>query len=74
MVAVALRHTASFATSRSYSVQSTSIQIACKESDHRVGEYIADYSELSAGDIAAPHAEMDELLARSKVVSVKRGL
>lgn len=74
MVAVLQRHTASFATTRSYSVPAKDVAFSCENAVHRVGEYVADYSELTEDEIAAPVPEMDGLLARSKVVSVKRGL
>ena len=74
MVAVLLRQTASFATTTSYAVKAADVQLSCGEVLHSVGEYVADYSELSADDIGASIPRIDDLLARSKVVSVKRGL
>lgn len=66
--------TASFMTTRSFSVDRTDIQMSCAEVLPRVGEYVADYSALSAEEIATPIKDVDDLLARSKVISVKRGL
>lgn len=37
-----------------------------------VGEYYADYSELTADELAASDANADALIARSRVVSTKR--
>lgn len=68
MVAVALR-AASFVTSRSFTVQTE--QFSCGESIDRVGEYVADYSELTSDELAARDPHLDDLLARSRVVSVK---
>jgi hypothetical protein len=44
------------------------------EEVHKVGEYYADYSEVSFEELAKPIPEMDDLLQRSRLVSVKRGL
>lgn len=74
MVAVLQRQTASFITTHTYSVKAAEVQMSSIDVAHHVGDYIADYSELSPEDIAKPIPEMDALLARSKVVSVKRGL
>lgn len=43
-----------------------------KEEQHRVGEYIADYSEVTVAQLQEPQPELDELFKDSKVVSVKR--
>jgi len=37
------------------------------EPQHRVGEYIADYSEVNLADFPTP--EMDAVIARSRVIS-----
>lgn len=66
--------TASFATTSSYTIKRTEVQMSCADVAPRVGEYVADYSELSADELAATDLFLDEILAHSKVVSVKRGL
>jgi hypothetical protein len=42
------------------------------EEEHRVGEYIADYSEVTVAQLQEPQPELDELFKDSKIVSVKR--
>lgn len=37
-----------------------------------IGEYIADYSGLTAEELATSDPEADDLIARSRVVSSKR--
>jgi len=64
--------TASFATTSSYSVKLTGVQTSCADASPLVGEYQADYSELSAVELSATDPFMDELLANSRVVSSKR--
>lgn len=61
-------------TAANHTVSAPSPRASQSEPVHRVGKYVADYSELSPEEIAAPIPEMDALLARSKVISVKRGL
>lgn len=39
---------------------------------HRVGEYYADYSELTQAELHAPQPDLDGLFKDSRVVSVKR--
>lgn len=41
---------------------------------HMIGEFQADYDELPAEDWRAETPEIDDLLRRSKVVSVTQGL
>ena len=43
-----------------------------KEEEHRVGEYIADYSEVTVAQLQDAQPELDKLFKDSKVVSVKR--
>lgn len=42
------------------------------EQPHMVGEYYADYSELTKEELAASDPQADALIARSRVVSSKR--
>jgi hypothetical protein len=44
------------------------------DAEHRVGEYRADYSEVTFEQIIQPQPELDEPLKNSKVISVKREL
>lgn len=39
---------------------------------HRVGEYVADYSQVTPEEIHAPNPELDALLERSKPVARPR--
>lgn len=48
--------------------------IACRKDFYPVGEYFADYSELTDEELAVRDAEADELISRSTVVSEKVGL
>jgi len=41
---------------------------------HRIGDYYADYSELTPDEIEAAKAACADHIARSKVISVKSGL
>ena len=70
MAVALLRRTASFATSFSFSMKSS--DRARDESVCRVGEYVADYSELTPEEKSATDPFLDDLLARSTVVSTKR--
>ena len=45
-----------------------------RDDSDRVGEYFADYSPLSADEIAADDPDAQALIQRSRVLSVKRGL
>lgn len=40
----------------------------------KVGKFYADYSEVPRAQLEKTDAAMDDLLKRSKVISVKRGL
>jgi uncharacterized RmlC-like cupin family protein len=40
--------------------------------EHRVGEYVADYSEVTLEQLNKPQPELDELLKDSKLISAKR--
>lgn len=42
------------------------------EKPHLVGEYYADYSDLTADELAASDPDADALIARSRVVSSRR--
>ena len=42
------------------------------EPDHRVGEYYADYSEVTIAELTQPQPELDQLFKDSKIVSAKR--
>lgn len=64
--------TASFATADSFTVKLIDVQTSCADALPRVGEYLADYSELSAEELNATDPFMDDLLANSRVVSSKR--
>lgn len=41
---------------------------------HKIGKYVIDYSEMTQDQLAETDTEMDALLAKSRVVSAKRGL
>jgi hypothetical protein len=43
-----------------------------RQEEHRVGEYIADYSEVTAEQLNEPQPELDELFKDSKLISAKR--
>ena len=46
---------------------------AAKEPEvHRVGDYVADYSEVTTEQINQPQPELDELFRDSKLISAKR--
>jgi hypothetical protein len=47
---------------------------AVKDTEHRVGEYRADYSEPTSEQINKPQPELEKLFENSKVISVKREL
>ena len=66
--------TASFATTSSYTIKRTDVQMSYAAVSPRVGEYTADYSELGFDEISASDDGLEDILSRSKVVSVKRGL
>ncbi|TGP27365.1 hypothetical protein EN875_034050 [Mesorhizobium sp. M2D.F.Ca.ET.232.01.1.1] len=47
---------------------------AQNEEMHKIGDYYADYSELTDEQLAKTDPDMEAFIARSRVVSVKRGL
>jgi hypothetical protein len=40
--------------------------------EHRVGDYVADYSEVTVEELNRPQPELDELFKDSKLISAKR--
>lgn len=51
-------------------------EVVCKlDPPHKVGEFVVDYSELTADEIAAPlDPDVEELFKSAKTISVKREL
>ncbi|MGD9913863.1 MAG: hypothetical protein AB7S80_07265 [Rhizobiaceae bacterium] len=74
MVAFMLRISESFGLRAKAERSQPPRAAAPREETHRIGKYVADYSELTADQMMQTDAAMDDLIARSHVVSAKRGL